>query len=79
MSIVAELSFAFGYYQINAHGVVIMEDDIPPEMRKKFWEVWPGFRKKVIEMQNKGIVNSNYPPLPLNDPEENRKHYENVK
>ncbi len=71
-----ELSFALGYYSIKADGMVVFSEKTPEEIKKRFWDVWPSFRKKVIDMQNEGKFSSMYPVLPDVDNEENRKHYE---
>ena len=73
-----ELYFASGYYHIGARGIVSFDDDTPPEIIDRFWKVWPSYRKKVIELQEKGIFTSRYPLLPFEEPEENKKHYSNV-
>lgn len=70
------LSFASGYYTIWPNGVVELSKDIPEDIRKRFWEVWPEFRKKVIETQKKGIYRSDYPTLPMTDEDPNRHQYE---
>ena len=33
-----ELTFASGYYHIDAHGVVTLAPDTPPEIRERFWK-----------------------------------------
>ena len=55
-----ELTFASGYYHIDAHGVVTLAPDTPPEVRERFWKVWPAFRKKVIALEKQGIYSSAY-------------------
>ena len=74
---IAELAFAEGYYHIGFEGVGIVsfEEDTPEEVKEKFWKVWPTFHAKVVELEKVGVISSKYPFLPLEDPEENRKHY----
>lgn len=73
-----ELKFAENYYHINfdGHGVVTLDEDTPAEIRKEFWEKWPDFHKKVVELEKQGIFDSRYPVLPFEDPIENRINYE---
>ena len=71
-----EIAFASGYYHISSFGVVTFKEGTPKDMIERFWEVWPSFRQKVIALQRQGILDSRYPILPWEDPEENRKHYE---
>lgn len=70
-----ELSFARGFYHIDAHGVVELKKDTPLDIRKRFWEVWPKFRKKVIETEKRGIYRSDYPYLPIREPDPNLHQY----
>ena len=67
-----ELTFASGYYHIDAHGVVTLAPDTPPEIRERFWKVWPDFQKKVIALEKQGIYSSAYPYLPIEEPDPNR-------
>ena len=67
-----ELTFASGYYHIDAHGVVTLAPDTPPEIRERFWKVWPDFRKKVIALEKQGIYSSAYPYLPIEELDPNR-------
>ena len=73
-----ELKFAHGYFHIGfaGNGIVTLDDDTPEEIRRRFWEAWPSFHKKVVERQKKGIFSSAYPVLPFEDPVENRRNYE---
>lgn len=70
-----ELRFAEFYYHITAEGIVVLDDDTPEEIKKKFWEVWPDFHAKVAALEKEARFSSRYPILPLEDPEENKKHY----
>lgn len=70
-----ELSFADKYYSIR-RGIVTFKENTPDDIRKRFWEVWPAFRKKVIETQKKGIYRSDYPYFPMTDEDPNRHQYE---
>ena len=60
-----ELTFASGYYHIDAHGVVTLAPDTPPEIRERFWKMWPGFRKN----------SSAYPYIPTGEPDPNLNQY----
>ena len=67
-----ELTFASGYYHIDAHGVVTLAPDTPPELRVGFWKVWPDLLKKVIALEKQLIYSSAYPYLPIEEPDPNR-------
>ncbi len=73
-----ELSFARGYYHIGfeGNGIVTLDENTPEDIRKRFWEIWPDFHKKVTDLQKNGVFKSCYPILPFDDPEENKRHYE---
>ena len=70
-----ELSFASGYYHIDCKGVVTFADNTPDDIKRKFWEIWPEFRRTVIELEKKGIYKSRYPFLPIEDEEPNKDQY----
>ena len=70
-----ELSFAEKYYSIGLGGIVTLREDTPPDIRKRFWEVWPEFRRKVIDMEKHGIYRSSYPHLPIEEPDPNLHQY----
>ncbi len=74
---VKELRFAYGYYQIgwDKPGLVTFKEGTPQEIQDRFWEVWPSFREKVLNRQREGYLDSYYPYLPEDDPEENKMHY----
>ena len=72
-----ELEFAEGYYHIDSKGVVTFADGTPETIIEEFWKRWVPFREKVVKMQLEGRFSSLYPLLPIEDPAENRQHYEN--
>ena len=69
-----ELSFASGYYHIE-YGIVTLDENIPKNIRDRFWETWPSFRKKVIETEKQGLFLSRYPFLPIEDEDPNMEQY----
>ena len=71
-----ELSFASGYYHISAYGIVTFRPDTPQEIRDKFWQIWPEFRRKVIEKEKAGIYSSAYPFLPIEEVDPNLEQYQ---
>ncbi len=78
MSYFNKLSFASGYYHIRIDGIIELKENMPQEMRKRFWKVWKEFRKEIIESAKAGHFPSTYPCIPLEEEDPNLKQYKDL-
>lgn len=76
MSYFDRLSFASGYYHIDMDGRITLKDNMPHDMKVRFWKTWREFRKKIIENEKAGIYSSAYPTIPIEDEDPNAWQYE---
>lgn len=76
MSLVDRLSFASGHYHIDMDGVITIKDDMPHDMKVRFWKTWREWRKEIIEEEKRGHFSSAYPTIPIEDEDPNAWQYE---
>lgn len=76
MSYFDRLSFASGYYNINGKGIITISDDMPHDMKVRFWKTWREYRKEIIEREKRGLFSSAYPTIPIEDEDPNAWQYE---
>ena len=73
-----KLSFASGYYHISWNGIVELKEDMPDELRRRFWETWPSVWNQMMENAKTGRFTSVYPILPYMEEDPNRAQYEHL-
>lgn len=74
-----KLSFANGYYSLGNDGVVTLKENMPPEMRKRFWKVWPSVWEELMNRAKTGEFKSDYPIIFYMEEDPNKAQYENLK
>ena len=75
MSYNYRISFARGYYHID-NGIITISDDMPHDMKVRFWKTWREYRKEIIEREKRGLFSSAYPTIPIEDKDPNAWQYE---
>ena len=71
-----KLSFASGHYHIDMDVCITIKDDMPHDMKVRFWKTWREFRKEIIAKEKAGIYSSAYPMIPIEDEDPNAWQYE---
>ena len=75
MSLNYRTSFARGYYHID-NGIITISDDMPHDMKVRFWKTWREWRKEIIAQEKQGHFSSAYPTIPIEDEDPNAWQYE---
>ena len=78
MSYFNKLSFASGYYHIRRDGVVELSENMPTEMKKRFWKVWPEFWAEMMKRAKEMNFSSAYPIWEYMGEDPNKAQYENL-
>lgn len=73
-----ELSFASGYFQLRYDGTIVISDDMPYDMKIRFWKTWIRLRAKIIDMEMNFKYCSKYPFIPIEDKDPNEWQYKDL-